>query len=372
MLRKLFLTFLLVLTVTQLAPANAENFGVTTTVGDTVLILTGYTSPNSLVTFVENSAVVGNTVSDANGEFSKEFTGLDPGPKTMALYSIDPDSRLTRTIEFSMILIQFQTLTIDSIYLPPTFAINKSSFLNQDSLVASGYSYKDAMVNLEISGQEGYSKLVQANSAGFFQTEVKLADFEAGSYQIYFSVQVSASANPTDSEVVSFTISPNPTSAPAGSTTTGETATTAPPTPSPTPLALICPYRFANLCFFDQSKLGYLRIENLSDYLLGFVNNFFKPKVTVWDINEDGTVDGADLSIVLYHANISPQQILGLSLPTKSSAKVLGSFSPGQAPVIGYNESRNYLFLIGVVGLLVFGTLLFIFYRLTIKRQHEY
>jgi len=372
MWRKLFFSFLVILFLIKPVSAQTENLGVVATVGDTVLVLTGYTSPNSLVTFVENSAIVGNTISDAEGVFTKEFTGLSPGPKTISLYSIDPVSRITKTIEFSMVIVQFQTYTISDIYLPPTLEINKTSYLNQDTLIATGYSYKDAIVNLEISGQEGYTKLVQADSQGLFQTEVKLDEFEAGTYQISFSVQVSAPANPTDSDVISFTISPNPTSAPASSTSTSETATVTPLVASPTIALPLCPYRFVNLCFFDRSKLGYLRIENLSEYLLGFVRTFFKPKTTVWDINEDGVVDGSDLSIVLYHANISPQQILGLSLPTKASAKVLGSFSPGEAPVIGYNESGDFLLLIGLVGFLVFGALLFIFYRLTLKRQHEY
>jgi len=371
MVRKLIFSFLITLVLVFVPVSRAENLGVVATVGDTVLVLTGFTSPNSLVTFVENNAIVGNTISDAEGAFTKEFTGLSPGPKTISLYSIDPDSRLTKTVEFSMVIVQFQSYTISDIYLPPTVEINKTSFLNRDTLLVYGYSYKNAVLNLEISGEEGYTKLVQANSQGYFETEVKLSDFIPGSYQISFSVQISAPANPTESEIISFTISPNPTSAPESSTTS-ITTTTETPTLSPTPIIPSCPYRFVNLCFFDKSKLGYLKINNLSEYLLGFVRTFFKPKTTVWDINEDGVVDGSDLSIVLYHANISPQQILGLSLPTKASAKVLGAFSPADAPMIVYNERGDFVLLIGLVGFLLFGALIFIFYRLTIKSRYEY
>ncbi len=378
-MRKIFVLVLFLIGYWLLVyPVSAESLTVTASVGDTALILQGYTSPSSLVTFKENDVVKGTATSNSSGYFEKQFDAQDPGVHTIVIYATDPDNNLTNSVSLSLVLVQFNTLTIDDIYLPPTISLSDTSYLNNETINISGYSKPSFLIKIEFSGASGKIVYESTNSSGYYLYQIDGDELTLGSYQVTSTLQVDASSTSTASDNLDFTLSAaaTPTAGPTSSTT-ATPAPTATNTPTPTPAP--CPYPFANLCFFDTEKKGVIEVEKPAfiNYLVDFVKNFGKPLAVLVDLNEDNIVDASDLSVFLYFVRPKQTKILGVSVQEREQASVLGLtankldysstiVNNGLMPLFNNPSIKlilNLIFmeiLVGIPFLLVFLFLLFI------------
>lgn len=299
-------------------PSLAVSVTVSATV-DTVLVLQGYTSPNSLVVFLENSTAKGTTVSDSNGVFEKEFNSQDPGVHIISMYAIDPTNTNTQTVSIEILAIQNQTITISDLYLPPTIKISAVEYSDNQNISVFGYSLPDSLIKIEFSGTVSKIDYTRSEPNGYYSNLTPASSLGIGSYQVAASLPDFSSNTNTESESLSFSITtstaPTPTTTSSSSSTSSSTSN---PTPTPqitslSPTPIPCPYLYVNLCFFDKEKKGFIGIGNLSfiDFLIEFVKNYEKPLRLAVDLNNDGLINSPDLSIFFYHVKIGKNPVIG-------------------------------------------------------------
>lgn len=308
-----FIIIFLILAVQQ--PTYAESLTVSASIG-TNLTLQGYTSPNSLVVFLENGTSIGTTTSDSDGSFTKNFNNQDPGIHTIYLYSTDSTGANSATVSFQVLLIDYQTITVSNIYLPPTITLSKTSYSQDDIITISGYSKPSSLVKVEFTGTQGKTANVSTNSVGYYLYEISGNDLSVGNYQVKSTLEVTGSNTATTSEQFSFSLSKS---------TVSTVSPTASPTKVPSPTPIPCPYFYSKLCFFDKAKLGFIDIKaGLVEYLIGFSKYYSKIVGVIFDINEDQLVDSIDLSIILFHTKADPsaRQILGTYYFSKDAPAV--------------------------------------------------
>lgn len=321
-MKKIFIVFLLIVSFYfPVISVSAESLTVTATI-DTTLILQGYTSPNSLVVFLENNSAKGSTISNNLGYFEKEFNNQEAGIHIIDIYSTDRNNLKTLTVSFQVLLIKNQSITVSNIYLPPTISLSQTNYSYYDKIIVSGYSKPHSLIKIEINGQTGKINYVSSDKNGFYTDQIEANKLTPGNYQIKSHLYNLLSITPTTSESLNFTILSDLTPHPTNLIVTQKY-----PTPFPTPTPIPCPYHFTNLCFYDKEKKGFIELEKPSfiNYLIDFIKNFGKPlrKPILADLNDDKRVDVIDFSIFLFFVKAKNEKILGVSVPQQNQS-VLG------------------------------------------------
>lgn len=276
----------------------SESVTFTAEVDGTSVIFNGFTSPNSLVMFIENDSVKGTTVSDSLGAYTKKFTAQDDGLHIFSIYSIDPENNETAIFQKEIYLIAFQTTEVNDVLLPPSIAISETTYTKGQNIIISGYSKPGQFIELKLIGSSENIYIVVANSVGYYESLINTNLLQPGSYRLIGSIQ-----NPANSDILktieltfvlaNSPVNPNP---PANEI----------PISNPIPIEsdpLICEYPYYRLCSFDFGNAGYIDLQyGLVSFINGFIRYFKQPISNVFDINNDKVVDSKDLSIVLYYA----------------------------------------------------------------------
>ena len=296
-----FLIISLVLFFLSAQSVSAQTENVTATVLDTSMSFSGYTSPNSLVTFTDNSVVIGTAVSDGTGKFTKNFPAQSPGPHSVVIWSTDPDSILTQPIQFNLVLTSQNALALGNIYLPPTLNVPSGIFSGNDTLNIHGYARPQSQVKITVSGPDNPEQTVNTDASGSYNWQLQLRNLASGDYQVKSELIVSGSTDDSPvSETHLFSLNNN-------------IVTTVRPTQTPGTGNGVCSFFFPRLCLFDFNDKGFIDFsKDLNDYLDGFTKYFEHDFNNVFDINHDGRVDSQDLSIVLYYSKGDAFTIMGL------------------------------------------------------------
>jgi hypothetical protein len=285
------------LLVVQFVSAQTES--VTATVLDTSMSFSGYTSPNSLVTFTDNSVLVGTTVSDSTGKFTKLFSAQTPGLHSVVIWSTDPDSLNTQPIQFDLVLTSHSELALGNIYLPPTLNVPTGVFSGNDTLNIHGYARPNSQVKISITGPDNVAFTVNTDANGAYTKQLDLRTLPSGDYAVKSELIVTGSADDSPvSETHFFSLNNNIV------TTTR---------PTSTPGTGVCNFIFPRLCFFDFDDKGFIDFsKDLNEFLDGFTKYFGRDFNNVFDINHDGRIDSQDLSIVLYYTRGNSFTIMGI------------------------------------------------------------
>ncbi|MFS8130493.1 MAG: carboxypeptidase regulatory-like domain-containing protein [Candidatus Dojkabacteria bacterium] len=160
----------------------------TAEVGDTVLILSGYTAPSSLVTFKENQTVIGTTSSDGSGRFTKEFTAQNPGLHTISIFSTDPRNRSTPSINREIVLIGLETTDVDDLLLAPTINVTISGNSASSIVNISGYSKPDTHLAVTINSSVQKVVTGYSDSAGFYEYMINASELEVGDHTVIVDI----------------------------------------------------------------------------------------------------------------------------------------------------------------------------------------
>jgi len=275
---------------------------VTIDVGDTILTLSGKTSPNAQVTVVESGAVVGTTTADANGDFSKSLLAQTAGVHSIGIYSTDSYNVTSSTVNYSVSLTALQETTLSNIILPPTISLSSSELTKGDNLEISGLTAPSSTVSLFITSPTVTKTTTSANSGKWSYT-YSTGDLETGDHTVYAKTTTSAGYQSESSKIKSFKIKAAPTATPAPAATATPTpapAATATPTPVPRP---IIP---AIVAVFDIDASGRIEISEVFTAVKSWVDEWrkvlFKEKEPKnCDLNRDRRCDLIDLSILLYY-----------------------------------------------------------------------
>lgn len=272
---------------------------VTIDVGDTILTLSGKTSPEATVTVVENGVVVGTTTADSQGNFSKSLLAQTAGVHSMGIYSTDKNGMTTSTVNYSVSLTAFMETTLSNIILPPTVSLAGTEITKGDTLEISGLSVPSSTITLFISSTTT-TKSVTSSSNGFWNYSYATGDLETGDHSLYAKTITSAGYQSEASQTMSFKVNPAPTVTPApAATSTPVPVTTVSPTPSPIPTPGIP----AIVAFFDIDGSGRIEVAELFEAIKAWVSEWREkpPEGGKCDLNGDGKCNLIDFSILLYY-----------------------------------------------------------------------
>jgi len=280
----------------------AVDVPLTALVNETSYLLEGYTAPNSIV-FISEGAIVGTTTSDATGFFSKLISPVIPGLHTVDIWSTDIDNVSTAVIQFNIFLIDKQEFDITHIYLPTTVSLNASPFIYSDTVSLFGYTKPGTNIKATLVGAATTFYFTTSGINGYYVFNIPAITLPTGDYSISTELILSGIIdNPTISNTITFHVDNNPPII---------TPFIPTQTPIPTP-ALICPYFYQRMCFFDEERLGYLNKKSqFLKFLDGFLKYWGQPVDNIYDINENGWVDEMDLSIVLFYWRGEQNEIVG-------------------------------------------------------------
>jgi hypothetical protein len=301
-LAQIFLATFFFVSLINPSEVRSESITVTAEVGETIVVLSGYTSPGSFITFSENSAIVGSATSDSSGFFSKTFEGIVPGVHSFQIQSTDQESLQSTAISISFLAIQNQQVLISNIYLPPTIMLTQ----NDQNVDIWGYTAPSSLVDITITGRSGIIKSIYSDSNGFYKVTFDISNFLPGEYVVTAELKVNFSSSTTVSQQLKFNVF------------IGRDQSIIISSDDLIPIDLDgskkCRYFYKRLCEFDQEDLGYMDIRKVfPKFFFGFVDFFIQRVSNIYDINEDSVVNPEDLSIFLYYTRSEPYQVLGLS-----------------------------------------------------------
>ncbi|GEM_PF-2264896 len=303
-----------------LGRARAETqINLTVRVGSSNIIFNGKGAPLSVVTFVQNGSTIGTTTTDADGNFSKSFSGFDSDIQYISMYETDPNFLTTPTINYSIATQPGLDETINNIVLPPTIRIDLAETTYGDSASVSGATVPNANVTVFIngtifgaipSGSDGtWSLAIDTKSIpGYLATNTINAITEYQTYNsetsraVYLKINnplPSPTPTPTPHHDEEETVPDNPTPTPttAEALTAEQIAQEAPtPTPYINPLVKLFPH-------LDRNGDHKIEITEVYEVVKTWVTGWRAGETKDCDINNDGVCNLIDLSITLYYIN---------------------------------------------------------------------
>ncbi len=134
--------------------------------------MTGYASPNALVTFLHEGVVAGTSTADSNSFFDKTLTGYEPGLTNFSLYGSDALGRNTLTLTFDITIISGSTITLSGFLLPPTMSVQKENLKRPDAQKVDGYTRQDATITTFFTGDEGIAAQTRSAANGSWNSTI--------------------------------------------------------------------------------------------------------------------------------------------------------------------------------------------------------
>lgn len=219
----LFFAFLILfLSRTRSAEAKITNpvsyqITVSATIGEPILTIFGYTSPQALVK-LDGFRTADHTLSDSTGYFRFEKVYLplaNPNYPELCLTSIDTQSRLSN---FPTCLPSLPTgrldITVGPVLLPPTLSLAKGDFLPSEQVIARGSTIPNAKVIVYLANDLGKKlaliRSAQAYSLSGYETiadgrgnfEFNLPADQPSFWRLFASAEFAGSPTPKSNTLV--------------------------------------------------------------------------------------------------------------------------------------------------------------------------
>lgn len=133
----------------------------------TTLTVSGFASPNAIVTVQEGATAIATLSADSSGAFSKQIVRT-PGIKNINVFYRDANNRQSVTNRKSISL-QSQTNTNHTVFLSPTIELGSQGIVRRGSLVqVRGYSVPNSIINISLD--YGTSQFqTSTNSQGYYE-----------------------------------------------------------------------------------------------------------------------------------------------------------------------------------------------------------
>lgn len=269
----------------SLSPVLADTITVSLSVtGTAVYSFSGYCSPNSVITFLENGVSVGTTTSDSAGYFNKDIEKDDETIHTFSYYCTDPLSNATSTLSTTSSTTINNQVTTSGLVVPPTIKLALTSVDVANSVSISGYTIPSSTVTVTINSST-ITKTTTSNSSGYWSVSVPASEIGGGSHTVS-TVVTKGTTTSASSSTLSFNIT---------GSVAGPTATPAPATSTNAPTPTLTTYLPAD---FNKDRA----VNNIDLGL--FLPNFEKSATKdteIFDLNSDGQINILDFSILLYY-----------------------------------------------------------------------
>jgi len=304
-LKTVWLIFLSLSVLFLLPPLSLAQTELTVSiqVGETILTLSGRTSPNAQVTFIENGAVIGTTTANSSGLFSKTLEAMESGIHSIGIYATNSNSETTSTVTYSVSLTLGTETTLSNIILPPTITLSGEGIAKGDTLRISGSAVPSSTVTIFINGTShsfSTSKTTTSASSGAWEYSYGTGDLALGDYKVEAKTSTTDGYQSESSEIKNFKIQTAPT------TTTAPSSVTSTPTPTsypgevgPTPTSTPTLPSFLQPFDFDNS--GHLEFGEIFGTVKLWVDLWRGKTSETCDLNKDKLCNIFDFSILLYY-----------------------------------------------------------------------
>lgn len=201
----LFLTLLIVVFPPR---ASAQtSLTVSMTVSDTTLLISGKTSPEALVTFVENSATIGSTTAFADGFFSKRFTAQTPGIHSFGIYTKDKAGVASATVNFSLSLTVKAETALSNLILPPTILLDKSTVTKGEAVKISGMTAPSSTVAIFVF-ETRIASVTSSATNGTWSYSLDTNSLSLGDQRIYAKTTTTEGYQSQTSQTLTLKVNP--------------------------------------------------------------------------------------------------------------------------------------------------------------------
>lgn len=279
---------------------------VSMTVGDTTLLISGQTSPEALVTFVENGATIGTTSAFANGFFSKRFTAQTPGIHTFGIYAKDQSGVTSATVTSSLSLTAKAETALANLILPPTISLDKSTATQGTIVIISGRTAPSSTVAIFIF-ETRIASVTASSANGAWSYSLDTSSISLGDQSVYAKTTTSEGYQSQTSQTLTLKINP-PTTV---------TTTPTPTAEAPAFAALPAPLRRL-LSAFDPDGSGRIEVREVFVAVKAWVEEWRQvlteeikalaegaaptPEAEKkCDLNADGRCNLLDFSVLLFY-----------------------------------------------------------------------
>ena len=256
---------------------SAESLSVSLRVGDTRISFDGYSSPGAYITIKQNSAVIGTTVADSNGNWSKMIDAYNPGIQTFDLYATDTLGLLTPTITYNVNLLANTLTSISNIVFPPTLTSTTLPTSQNDSLVLSGMTHPLSSLTVLISNGDTYP--VTPNPDGTWSISISMAN-STGAYTVYVTASMPGSYISLSSASLSYTISATPSTTPSSSGT--PSPSTQAPSQSLTPPGISIFRKNAGISINPPKKVDISELSTPIQYFYTIARNILNINLVIF------------------------------------------------------------------------------------------
>jgi hypothetical protein len=180
---------------------------VTIGVGDTVLEVSGLTSPGAFVTISRDGSVIGTPVAASDGTFSQTFTAQQPGIHQLSVYAHTTGGENTDTVTINVNIAE-HAITAVSVFLPPTLILEDSSLDAGQSLELSGETAPLGTVTIYIDNTN--SMTARADAGGFWSVSVAASLLSGGQHEVFARSTDSLGGQSYPTSPRYFTVAPEP------------------------------------------------------------------------------------------------------------------------------------------------------------------
>lgn len=237
-----------------------------------VLRIMGWTSPSTFVTLTEGISVLGTTLSDGEGAFVFNLSGLEPGMHTYRIFATDQANRSTAQSSLNLFLVANMLTTASNIILSSTLSISPPEIEPAQPIVFSGTAKPESQINIFVESPLR-SYVTTSDLSGTWSFTMDSTETEGlmpGEYRVYTIVQDSLGTQSVISPTVNFTV-------------------TAPSNPNNPPPS----------CDISRGDLNCDGNVNLTDFSILLFH--WNTDHRVADINADGMVNLIDFSIMMFN-----------------------------------------------------------------------
>lgn len=155
------------------------------TVGDTVLEVSGQTSPNAYLSLYNDDGLIGTFTSGPDGIFNQSFPAQTPGITRLNISSRDSSNKMTDPASLEVNLQQhFPTAVY--FFLPTTLQIDTAILTDNQPIRLSGHTTPDGTVTIYIDGQARGS--VGAAADGTWDFSLDSSSFGVGPHAVFARV----------------------------------------------------------------------------------------------------------------------------------------------------------------------------------------
>jgi hypothetical protein len=164
---------------------------VTIGVGDTILEVSGKTSPGAFVTISRDGSVIGTVVAGSDGAFSQTFAAQSPGLHQLSLSARTTTGETTDTVTMTVNIAEHVTTTVQ-VFLPSTLLVTDSSVERGQALEIRGETAPSSTVTIFVDNSD-YTTAT-SDATGNWSARIATDALSAGQHTFFVRVTDSLGA----------------------------------------------------------------------------------------------------------------------------------------------------------------------------------